>query len=270
MKSRLLVACVCIPLLLVAIYLLPVWVTVLLVALVSAIATYELMSCVGIGQNRRILLYCMVVSFAIPFWCWFGSPSVLGAWVIFGLFLLLFVEAIFSNKTVDFSHISMAMFSALLMPYFLSAFVRLRVAENGEMLIILPLVVAFIADAAALFAGMLFGKHKLAPAISPKKTVEGAVGGFVGGLLGSVIYAVVAGMIWNIDTNIAAFAVYGAVGSLISMIGDLSFSLIKRQYGIKDYGNLLPGHGGILDRFDSVVFTAPLVELMVAILPAVI
>ena len=269
MKSRILVACVCIPLLLAAIYLLPVWVTVLLVAIVSAIATSELMNCVGASKNRRILVYCMVVSFAVPFWCWLGSPSTLGIWVIFSLFLLLFIEAIFSKKSVDFSYVSAALFSALLLPCFLSAFVRLRIAEHGEMLVILPLVIAFIADAAALFAGMLFGKHKLAPEISPKKTVEGTVGGLLGGLIGCVIYAFVAEFIWGINTSVLAFAVFGAVGSVISVIGDLSFSLIKRQYGIKDYGNLLPGHGGILDRFDSVIFTAPLVEILLAVLPSV-
>ncbi len=270
MKSRILVACVCIPLLLVVIYLLPVWVTVLLVALLSAIAASELLNCVGAAKNRRILVYCIIVSFAVPFWCWLGSPAVLGIWVLFALFLLLFIEAIFSKKSVDFGHISAALFSSLLLPYFLSAFVRLRIAEHGEMLILLPLVIAFIADAAALFAGMLFGKHKLAPEISPKKTVEGAIGGLLGGLLGCVVYAFVAELIWGINTNVLAFAVYGAVGSVISVIGDLSFSLIKRQYGIKDYGNLLPGHGGILDRFDSVIFTAPLVEILLVVLPAVI
>ncbi|MBE6991170.1 MAG: phosphatidate cytidylyltransferase [Ruminococcaceae bacterium] len=270
MKSRILVACVCIPLLLVAFYLLPVWVTVLLIALVSTIATYELMNCLGIAGNRRILVYCLIVSFAVPFWCWLESPAIFGTWVVFSLFLLLFIEAIFSKKSVEFGHVAAALFSALLLPYFLSAFVRLRIAEYGEMLILLPLVIAFIADAAALFAGMLFGKHKLAPEISPKKTVEGAIGGLLGGLIGCVIYAFVAELIWGINTNVFAFAVYGAVGSVISVIGDLSFSLIKRQYGIKDYGSLLPGHGGILDRFDSVIFTAPLVEILLAVLPAVI
>ncbi len=270
MKSRLIVACVCIPLLLVAIYALPLWVTVLLVALVCAISTYELMNCIGAAKNLRILVYCMATSFFIPFWCWMGSPSTVGIWVIFALFLLLFMEAIFSKKSVNFELISQSMFCGLLIPYFFAAFVRLRIADNGQMLILLPLVIAFVADAAALFAGMLFGKHKLSPTISPKKTVEGAVGGIIGGVLSCVIYALAARAIWGLNTSLLAFVVYGVAGSVISVIGDLSFSLIKREYGIKDYGSLLPGHGGLLDRFDSVVFTAPLVEILLALLPAVI
>lgn len=268
MKSRLLVAAVCIPSLLVIFYLLPLWATILTFAVLCAVSTYEMLGCLGI-KHIRIIVYCVAVSFAIPFWSWLGSPELLGVWVVFSLFLLLFIEAIFSKKSVHFADISGALFAAVLLPYFLSAFIRLRLAEHGQLLIILPLVVAFIADGAALFSGMLLGRHKLAPEISPKKTVEGAIGGVLGGLAGCVIYAFVAELIWNVDTNLLCFVVCGIAGSLVTVLGDLAFSLVKRQYGIKDYGNLLPGHGGILDRFDSAVFAAPLVELIVAILPAV-
>ena len=137
----------------------------------------------------------------------------------------------------------------------------------GEVLVFMPLCIAFGSDTFALFAGMLCGKHKLAPRVSPKKTVEGAVGGLIGGVIGMTLMAVIGGMVLG-DAFLAPVhvLVFGIVGSAVSQIGDLSFSVIKREFGVKDYGNLLPGHGGILDRFDSVTFVAPFVWLALQIM----
>ena len=161
-------------------------------------------------------------------------------------------------------------FFAMLIPYFLSSFVRLHQMYLGEFLILIPLVAAFTSDAFALFAGMAFGKHKLAPELSPKKTVEGAVGGFVGSIVCCLIYGAVMQFGFQLRVSYVIFAIYGALGSLVSQIGDLSFSYIKRQYGLKDFGNIFPGHGGVLDRFDSVIFCAPLIEILVHFLPAIL
>ena len=114
---------------------------------------------------------------------------------------------------------------------------------------------------------MLFGKHKLAPLVSPKKTVEGAVGGILGGIFGVVLLnVIVSNLIRDPFMEPSHMLGFGIAGSIISQIGDLSFSVIKREFGVKDYGNLLPGHGGILDRFDSVTFVAPFVYLTLSIL----
>ena len=136
-------------------------------------------------------------------------------------------------------------------------------------LIVLPFEVAFLSDAFALFAGMAFCKHKLAPELSPKKTVEGAVGGFAGAIICTVIYGAVLQFGFSMQVNYLYLVIYGALGSIVSQLGDLSFSYIKREYGIKDFGNIFPGHGGVLDRFDSVIFCAPLIELLIQFLPAV-
>ena len=130
------------------------------------------------------------------------------------------------------------------------------------LLVFFPLCISFGSDTFAFFAGLLFGKHKLTP-VSPKKTVEGAIGGLVGGVIGTTLMMavgsyVLADAFWNFKL----LALFGLVGSAISQIGDLSFSVIKREFGVKDYGNLLPGHGGVLDRFDSVTFVAPFVWLI--------
>jgi phosphatidate cytidylyltransferase len=137
----------------------------------------------------------------------------------------------------------------------------------GKYYILLPFVSAFCSDAFALFAGMLFGKHKLAPELSPKKTVEGSIGGFAGSVLCVCLYAFIVNRVWGLTPHYGMLVVYGILGSAISQLGDLSFSYIKREYGIKDYGNIFPGHGGVLDRFDSVIFCAPLTATLLLLVP---
>ena len=109
---------------------------------------------------------------------------------------------------------------------------------------------------------MAFGKHKLAPVISPKKTVEGAAGGVLGATVLMLLVVYLFNTHAGLDIHYGAAALMGAVGAVIGQVGDLSFSIIKRQTGIKDYGHIFPGHGGVLDRFDSVIFVAPVAELI--------
>lgn len=134
--------------------------------------------------------------------------------------------------------------------------------NGGKFLVLMPLVAAWGSDTCALFAGMAFGKHKLAPVISPKKTVEGAVGGVIGAMFLMLLVAFIFNTKAGLEINYVSAAVLGALGAVFGQIGDLSFSIIKRQTGIKDYGHIFPGHGGVLDRFDSVIFVAPLAELV--------
>jgi len=118
-------------------------------------------------------------------------------------------------------------------------------------------------DTCAYCAGRLFGKHKMAPVLSPKKTVEGAIGGVIGSILLTLLYSVIMRRFMEIpDKTMYVMLAVSAVGAFISMVGDLAASAIKRNYEVKDYGKLIPGHGGILDRFDSVFFTAPIVYYM--------
>ena len=119
-----------------------------------------------------------------------------------------------------------------------------------------------------MFAGMFLGRHKLAPELSPKKTVEGAIGGLVGGVVLCLLYGLVMGLILDLEANYYFLAVYGILGGVVSQVGDLAFSYVKRTQKIKDFGHLLFGHGGVLDRFDSVIFCAPLVELLIRWIPA--
>jgi phosphatidate cytidylyltransferase len=134
----------------------------------------------------------------------------------------------------------------------------------------IPFITAFFSDTGAYFVGVLFGKHKMAPVISPKKSWEGFFGGIVVAIAGMMLYGVAAEQFGGKEVNYLLALLYGLLGALGGVFGDLSMSVIKRQVGIKDYGNLIPGHGGILDRFDSVLITAPLTEALLLILPMMV
>ena len=120
-----------------------------------------------------------------------------------------------------------------------------------------PFIGAFISDTGAFFAGRAFGKRKLCPAVSPNKTVAGCIGGFVGSIAGMAVFHLVVKTWFQLDLGWGVVILMGVIGSLFGQLGDLSFSVIKREFGIKDYGAIFPGHGGVLDRFDSVLFVAP-------------
>jgi phosphatidate cytidylyltransferase len=134
----------------------------------------------------------------------------------------------------------------------------------------IPFIMAFFSDTGAYFIGVFFGKHKMCPNISPKKSWEGFVGGIVVAILGMVVYCLIVDNFFGYSVNYVLAVIYGLVGSVGSVVGDLTMSVIKRQAGIKDYGKLIPGHGGILDRFDSVIITAPLTEALMILIPMVV
>jgi len=139
--------------------------------------------------------------------------------------------------------------------------------EYGQWLVLFPIVVTFLTDSGAYFVGKGIGKHKPFPNISPNKTVAGCVGGIIIGTVGVVTYGLITSYFSSLIFTIPILIIYGAIGSVMTELGDLSFSLLKRKLGIKDYGNLIPGHGGMLDRFDSMIFSAPTMLLLLIALP---
>ena len=272
MGKRILVAVIFIPLLLVLIYgIAPAypWALCLLIAGLSMISVHEVLWSTGFLKHARISGYSIVLAGLIPFWVYYDGESLPALCGLFVYVVLLFAEAIAAHKRISLEKLGGAFFLSIVIPFFLSSFLRIRQMEHWQYLILLPLEAAFLSDAFALFAGMAFGKHKLAPELSPKKTGEGAVGGFAGAVVCTVVYGAVLQFGFQVPVNYLYLAVYGALGSAASQLGDLAFSYIKREYGLKDFGNILPGHGGILDRFDSVIFCAPLMELLLHVLPAV-
>lgn len=271
MKTRIFAAVVALPLLFAVLFFLPPWVLTAFICLLSAIAVWEMLYFTGLLRHLRILVYTTVFAALVPLYVYFdlGRTVLLGG--IFLLLLICFAEAIFAfskEEKLGFPQIAGVLFAGFFIPLMLSALVPLKSHDQGRYYVLLPFIIAFVSDGGAYFAGVFLGKHKLVPAVSPKKTVEGAIGGIVSCVLFTLLYGVLLQQTAGFSVNLPLLALYGFIGSVISQLGDLSFSLLKRGFGVKDYGRLIPGHGGVLDRFDSVIFTAPAVELMLALVPA--
>ena len=174
--------------------------------------------------------------------------------------LLLMVIYVIAFPKYRIEQVLMAFFGLFYVAVMLSYVYRVRIIEDGAILVWLIFIGAWGSDTCAYAVGMVLGKHKAFPTLSPKKSIEGCIGGIAGAGLIGFLYALALGSkITGVDNPRLLFALIGAASSVISQTGDLAASAIKRNYDIKDYGKLIPGHGGILDRFDSMIFTAPVV-----------
>ena len=268
MKTRVITAAVLIPVLLLLLMAAPTIVTAIVWGLLMAIAAYELLYCTGLIRESRLVVYAAVMAFGIVIWSHYGAVH---AFALIGLMLfagVLFAEMMISHVKITFEKVCMCMVAGCVIPFLLSSLIRILVMNRiGRYMVLIPFVVAFISDSGAYFAGHFFGRHKLAPVISQHKTVEGAIGGVVSAIIGMIIYCLVLQFGFNLRVNYLFAIIYGLLGSGAGVFGDLCFSVIKRQTGIKDYGNLIPGHGGILDRFDSMMMVGPLMEALLILIP---
>lgn len=270
MKKRIITAVILIPALLLILFVAPKWATAVLFGLISSLAAFELLYSTGLVRHIRLVAYSVLAAFIVPLWCHFGMNPVWGRAGLLLFFLLLFMEMMLSDLRLKFNKVSVCIAAGILLPYLLSSVVRIMTWSTGRYLILIPFVVAFLSDTGAYFIGCRFGKHKLAPEISPNKSVEGVLGGMAFAVLGMLLYALIMAVAFKCKVNYGYALVYGVVGTVAGVFGDLCFSVIKRQTGIKDYGNLIPGHGGALDRFDSMHVVAPLIELLLMVLPVVV
>ncbi len=267
MKQRILVAVICVPLLLVVILLLPPLAFTILMMAMCAVGAWELMHPTGLTDNAYMLFCAMLMAALVPLWSYFGSaflPALAGLTVFS---LAVFAGMLRYHASVTVQGMCSTFFAGVVMPFFFCSLVRLLMMEDGRFLILIPILIAFIADGGAYFVGRAFGRHKLAPTISPKKTVEGLLGGYISAVAGMLLYCVIVQLAFDREVRYGAALLYAIVGATVSVVGDLVFSVIKRQTGIKDYGRLLPGHGGVMDRFDSMITTAPAVEVLILLLP---
>ncbi len=270
MKLRILAALILLPLLLAVVLFLPKFCTAILFGAMCAIAARELLYGTGLVKQSRLITYGMIMAFFVAIWSSVWSVYTLVLLGMFSLFVILAIELLMHHREMKFEELALTFLAGYVLPFLLSAVVRIHNWDNGRVLILLPFVIAFMSDTGAYFTGYFLGKHKLAPEISPKKTVEGFVGGIVGAVIGVAVYCLVADKILHLNVKYYCIPIFGILGSLAAVLGDLCFSAAKRQTGIKDYGNLIPGHGGILDRFDSMIVVAPLVELLMLFIPMVV
>lgn len=274
MKQRILVAVVGIPLLLAVLCWAPDWATALLLAALSVIAAHELLTAVcGAEKAKRWTALPAVTGALVIAAVYFSgehyadSPAgTVLRWLIAAAVLALLLASVLTYGrpgALVLQDVCVMAVAGLVIPWAFSCMLQLRMLPHGAGMVLMPLVAAFCSDSAALFTGMACGMHKMAPLVSPHKTVEGALGGIAGGVVGMVIFRIVFYFCTLVPLHIGWCVVIGLAGALMGELGDLSFSVIKRQVGIKDYGRLLPGHGGVLDRFDSVLFAAPMIWMIV-------
>ncbi len=269
MKTRILAAAVLLPLLLIIVLVLPKVCTAVLFGLMAAIAAYELMQGTKLVTHPRLTIYAMISAFIVPIWGFFGQVY---AWGLVGTLVfvaIMYMELLLSKGKMPYSYVAISFISGIVIPFLFTAIVRIFATEKGIYLIFIPFVLAMVSDTGAYFAGRFFGKHKLAPVVSPNKTIEGVIGGVAATVVAMIIYCLIMQFGFGLQVNYLYAVIYGLLGSLAGVFGDLSFSAIKRQVGIKDYGNLIPGHGGILDRFDSMTLVAPLTEALLLLIPVV-
>lgn len=184
-------------------------------------------------------------------------PTLERDFVITFITLILLISMIFIKK-INLASIGITLLGVIYIPFLLFHISYLNSSLNGSKYIWLIFLIAFGTDTFAYFSGNMFGKHKLCPTISPNKTIEGSIGGIIGSLIITTIYAI----FMNIDP-LWKILIMSVLTSIISQFGDLVASRIKRITGIKDYGKLIPGHGGIIDRFDSIIFVAPVIYYFV-------
>jgi len=267
MKLRILAALVLIPVLLLVVFVAPIVFAVVIIGLLCALSVYELLWSTGILRQPRLVIYAAIVAFFVPIWCYYGTNALWAKLGILGFFCILFGEVLLSRGKLKLEKISACIFAGIVLPYLLSSLTRILEGPQGRLFLFIPFVAAFLSDTGAYFVGSAWGKHKLAPTISPNKSVEGMLGGLVVAVLGMLLYTWILSLVTGLQANYFFAVIYGLLGALAGVFGDLCFSAIKRQTGIKDFGSIIPGHGGILDRFDSVMTVAPLMELMLQLLP---
>ena len=245
------------------------WVFALLVAAAAGLATYELLHNTGIVKSKWMVwgsvVFAVVCASGVSFAIITGVPMVVASFAAYALFALIMF--LVHRKCYVWKGFGLTLYAAI--GFGALGFLRVTwgalgtlvgTTAVGIMYVLLPLVIAWMSDTGAYFTGVFFGRHKMAPVISPKKTWEGFFGGWVISVGLTVLYGVVCNAIMDAQVfNLIMLAVMAVVLAPLSVVGDLLASMVKRRTGIKDYGNIMPGHGGVMDRFDSVVFIAPMV-----------
>ena len=238
------------------------------VAAMSVMAVFEMLGCVGTRRKLAVAVPALLIAAIFPFalrYCAAAYEILLIFMIAMFVYLIyLFALSVFSHGKLVLEDVFATYATVFYILVSFGALVMLRDRDFGLYLVILTLYGPWISDVFAYFCGRLFGRHKLIPDVSPKKTVEGAIGGVVFCALAAMLYGFILKTFIGEITSVSylSLALIGVVIAVISQTGDLIMSHIKRKYGIKDYGFILPGHGGILDRFDSVLGVVPLVVIL--------
>lgn len=241
----------------------------LITALISVLAMCEVFSVMNISKLFLITLPTLIFVPVLPI---FGFTI---AWqMIWYIYTLWMFSVMIIKPSMELKNVAVTYTMAMLISLSLNKIIELRDfgGEYGSFFVLLGLAIAWMSDTGAYFCGKFFGKNKLCPEVSPKKTIEGFIGGIITCILSMIFIAVIFNNFifpQKHQINYILIIILGLIGSPISALGDLCFSAVKRKCGVKDFGTLMPGHGGILDRFDSVIFVLPYVYLFVKLIPII-
>ena len=275
MKQRIITAGIGLVLLAVVLMFYKHYVLNICIALVVVVAMHEILNVEKLTRNYPLAFVTYAYALSVPL------LALNGLYWLYPYFtvtyaLILMTISVAQYKKVRFEQLSFVFMMSFIIPFSLSCvlFIRNIYKEDSLFLVLLALAGGWLTDSGAYFSGRFFGKHKMSPNISPKKTVEGAVGGVIICTVGFLLIGWIDQTIYrqigaSIEISYLNLAIISVVCSLSGIIGDLSASVIKRQFNMKDFGTIMPGHGGIMDRFDSVVFTAPVFFILLKILPVI-
>ncbi len=241
-------------------------------ALFSAAAVFELLRVIGVHKIWKLSVPAYIIALALPVLTHDifldSNPELqknymlFAVSVVFGYMIYSMALAVFSKGTIRFTKVAEVFLVVTYVVMSFTALCLLRYIEEGPFCFFLVFLSAWGTDVGAYLIGSLIGKHKLIPEVSPKKSVEGAVGGVITAVLAFILYGFAVEALTDHSVNYIILAVFAVILSVVAQVGDLIASLIKREYGVKDYGKLLPGHGGIMDRFDSILAVSlPLVMM---------
>ena len=273
MLTRILTACVLIPLLVLILFFSGTLVYPIAWAILAGVAVFEIFRAFGRGRDLLLSIPAYLIALGLPFGFYPFSDSATGQYgakilLAAALVYLLFVIAVtvFRRGTFAFGDASALYVTVIYIAVGFAALSAIRYGVAfGKYLCLLAIIGPWTTDTFAYFTGRFFGRHKLIPEVSPKKTVEGSVGGTVFCVVGYIVFGLVMQFGYGFTVNYPMLAVAGLLVAVISQVGDLIASLIKREHGIKDYGKIFPGHGGVMDRFDSVLPTSILLWLLLQI-----
>jgi phosphatidate cytidylyltransferase len=245
-------------------------------SVLALFAVFEVIRVIGVNKKLVITIPAYLMAIAFPILSYFTDKATLlylllalAAAMFVYLFWLLAIS-IFSKGKIGFPCVSEVFVSVLYVVVSVSSLSLLRYLDRGigVFFVVLVFVIAWVCDTSAFAVGVLLGKHKLIPEISPKKTVEGAIGGIVFTFIACLVYGFGLDLILqDISVKYLVIGLCGALLPVVSQLGDLIASLIKREHGVKDYGTILPGHGGLMDRFDSVMSVSPILLIICLIFP---
>ena len=230
-------------------------------AVVALLCLYEMFGCLKVRRNLWVSVPFYLVGAFAPFGMRYIQDKQLllacYAAAVGVLALIMLTASVFSHRKLPTHQTSSAYMTSL---YIIAAFTSIVYvrdsSDKGMFLMLMMFAAPWITDTFAYFFGRMLGKHKLIPDVSPKKTVEGSVAGIICCTLTILLYGFVCNRVWGVQCNYVILAVLGVLLSIVGQVGDLAMSVIKREYNIKDYGKIMPGHGGALDRFDSVLAVA--------------